>query len=284
MLPRMWQQHSTLDPGWNHRSSTDEGSLLGLDSNLGLGIGAGGQGWSLPLVFFLASKAPPWTRRSRHQGGFPWSERFWSTRRWFDASSSESVKLHSSSSLCINLSSELVDSLLNSVENGMWAGYPVAYGDRASRRRRRKSQTVAQQVFRILTWLIGKWHSQKLCATKFVFVSHFLEVSRKNGFPGNFEEEKSQGFSWKLPRRKIYSWLSAAPQKNFAHITGHLLQRNGYEITHCDCPFSFSASLTWTEWRIARELACLLRGLSIVPVVVGRTKHLLFKCFVFWHG
>ncbi len=27
--------------------------------------GARGQGWSLPLVFFLASKAPPWTRRPR---------------------------------------------------------------------------------------------------------------------------------------------------------------------------------------------------------------------------
>ena len=37
---------------------------------------AGGQGWTLPLVFFLASKAPPWTRRPEDQkpeddqGGF----------------------------------------------------------------------------------------------------------------------------------------------------------------------------------------------------------------------
>ena len=27
-----------------------------------------GQGWSLPLVFFLASKAPPWTRRRLRLG------------------------------------------------------------------------------------------------------------------------------------------------------------------------------------------------------------------------
>ena len=60
---------------------------------------------------------------------------------------------------------------LNWVENRTWAGLSLAWFEyRPSRRR--KNQTFALQVFRILTWLIGKWHSKKLCATKFVFVWH----------------------------------------------------------------------------------------------------------------
>ena len=37
----------------------------------------------------------------------------------------------------------------------------------------------------------------------------------------------------------------------------------------------------YAEWRVACELACLLRGLGIVSVVVRRTKQFVIKCFVF---